>query len=126
MAAAKDQLLDAIRSLMAAHSPPLHALVVPSEDAHQVRPYLTLPPPPPPSRGGGGDLRPGSACMGWLMVLLGSIRLSRGLTVAVDCLCVLAERVRVGAGQAAGVHLRVHWERWCVLNSSLNCPSLFL
>lgn len=54
MAAAKDQLLDAIRSLMAAHSPPLHALVVPSEDAHQVRPYLTLPPPPPPSRGGGG------------------------------------------------------------------------
>ncbi|CAN6381430.1 unnamed protein product [Urochloa humidicola] len=35
MAAARDQLLDAIRSLMAAHSPPLHALVVPSEDAHQ-------------------------------------------------------------------------------------------
>lgn len=56
MAAAKDQLLDAIRSLMAAHSPPLHALVVPSEDAHQVRPYLTLPPPPPPSRGGGGAI----------------------------------------------------------------------
>ncbi|KAJ3673127.1 hypothetical protein LUZ60_006501 [Juncus effusus] len=27
--------LDAIRSLMAAHSPPLHALVVPSEDYHQ-------------------------------------------------------------------------------------------
>ncbi|CAL4980922.1 unnamed protein product [Urochloa decumbens] len=35
MAAARDQLLDAIRALMAAHSPPLHALVVPSEDAHQ-------------------------------------------------------------------------------------------
>ncbi|CAO2149136.1 unnamed protein product [Urochloa humidicola] len=35
MAEARDQLLDAIRTLMAAHSPPLHALVVPSEDAHQ-------------------------------------------------------------------------------------------
>nr|CAB3503862.1 unnamed protein product [Digitaria exilis] len=35
MAAAKDQLLDAIRARMAAHAPPLHALVVPSEDAHQ-------------------------------------------------------------------------------------------
>ncbi|CAO2144341.1 unnamed protein product [Urochloa humidicola] len=35
MAEARDQLLDAIRALMAAHSPPLHALVVPSEDAHQ-------------------------------------------------------------------------------------------
>ncbi|CAN6372269.1 unnamed protein product [Urochloa humidicola] len=35
MAEARDQLLDTIRALMAAHSPPLHALVVPSEDAHQ-------------------------------------------------------------------------------------------
>ncbi|RLM69221.1 putative Xaa-Pro aminopeptidase P [Panicum miliaceum] len=35
MAAARDQLLDAIRALMAAQSPPLDALVVPSEDAHQ-------------------------------------------------------------------------------------------
>jgi len=35
MAPARDEHLDAIRALMAAHSPPLHALVVPSEDAHQ-------------------------------------------------------------------------------------------
>jgi len=35
MAAARDQLLDVIRGLMAGQSPPLHALVVPSEDAHQ-------------------------------------------------------------------------------------------
>nr|CAB3489946.1 unnamed protein product [Digitaria exilis] len=35
MAAARDELLDAIRARMAAHEPPLHALVVPSEDAHQ-------------------------------------------------------------------------------------------
>uniref|UniRef100_A0A0E0BJX0 Peptidase M24 domain-containing protein n=1 Tax=Oryza glumipatula TaxID=40148 RepID=A0A0E0BJX0_9ORYZ len=34
-AAARDALLDELRALMAAHSPPLHALVVPSEDAHQ-------------------------------------------------------------------------------------------
>ncbi|TVU24689.1 hypothetical protein EJB05_27141, partial [Eragrostis curvula] len=34
-AAAKDEHLDALRALMAAHSPPLHAVVVPSEDAHQ-------------------------------------------------------------------------------------------
>ncbi|XP_062182262.1 aminopeptidase P1-like [Phragmites australis] len=34
-AAARDEHLDAIRALMAAHSPPLHALLVPSEDAHQ-------------------------------------------------------------------------------------------
>jgi Xaa-Pro aminopeptidase len=33
---ARDENLDALRELMAAHSPPLHALVVPSEDAHQV------------------------------------------------------------------------------------------
>ncbi|KAK3119031.1 hypothetical protein QOZ80_9BG0712620 [Eleusine coracana subsp. coracana] len=33
--AARDENLDALRALMAAHSPPLHALVVPSEDAHQ-------------------------------------------------------------------------------------------
>jgi hypothetical protein len=32
-ASARDENLDA---LMAAHSPPLHALIVPSEDAHQV------------------------------------------------------------------------------------------
>ena len=37
MAPARDEHLDAIRARMAAHSPPLHALVVPSEDAHQVR-----------------------------------------------------------------------------------------
>lgn len=36
-AASRDENLDALRALMAAHSPPLHALVVPSEDAHQVR-----------------------------------------------------------------------------------------
>ncbi|CAD6256859.1 unnamed protein product [Miscanthus lutarioriparius] len=35
MAPARDEHLDAIRARMAAHSPPLHALVVPSEDAHQ-------------------------------------------------------------------------------------------
>uniref|UniRef100_A0A0D9XSR1 Xaa-Pro aminopeptidase n=1 Tax=Leersia perrieri TaxID=77586 RepID=A0A0D9XSR1_9ORYZ len=34
-AAAGDAHLDQLRALMAAHSPPLHALVVPSEDAHQ-------------------------------------------------------------------------------------------
>ena len=28
--------LSALRSLMASHSPPLHALIVPSEDYHQV------------------------------------------------------------------------------------------
>lgn len=33
--------LDALRSLMAAHSPPLHALVVPSEDNHQVLFFLS-------------------------------------------------------------------------------------
>jgi hypothetical protein len=43
-AAGRDALLDELRALMAAHSPPLHALVVPSEDAHQVRPR-PLPPP---------------------------------------------------------------------------------
>jgi Xaa-Pro aminopeptidase len=37
MASARDEHLDGIRALMAAHSPPLHGLVVPSEDAHQVR-----------------------------------------------------------------------------------------
>jgi Xaa-Pro aminopeptidase len=35
-AAARDQHLDELRALMAAHSPPIHALLVPSEDAHQV------------------------------------------------------------------------------------------
>ena len=35
-AAARDQHLDELRALMAAHSPPIHALIVPSEDAHQV------------------------------------------------------------------------------------------
>ncbi|ONM26806.1 aminopeptidase P1 [Zea mays] len=35
MASARDEHLDGIRALMAAHSPPLHGLVVPSEDAHQ-------------------------------------------------------------------------------------------
>lgn len=35
-AAGRNALLDELRALMAAHSPPLHALVVPSEDAHQV------------------------------------------------------------------------------------------
>jgi hypothetical protein len=35
-ASARDENLDALRALMAAHSPPLHALIVPSEDAHQV------------------------------------------------------------------------------------------
>ncbi|EEE66177.1 aminopeptidase P1 [Oryza sativa Japonica Group] len=34
-AAGRDALLDELRALMAAHSPSLHALVVPSEDAHQ-------------------------------------------------------------------------------------------
>ncbi|KAK1665184.1 hypothetical protein QYE76_053343 [Lolium multiflorum] len=34
-AAARDQHLDELRALMAAHSPPIHALLVPSEDAHQ-------------------------------------------------------------------------------------------
>lgn len=34
-AAVRDQHLDDLRALMAAHSPPLHALLVPSEDAHQ-------------------------------------------------------------------------------------------
>ncbi|KQJ88315.1 probable Xaa-Pro aminopeptidase P [Brachypodium distachyon] len=34
-AAARDQHLDELRALMAAHSPPIHALIVPSEDAHQ-------------------------------------------------------------------------------------------
>ncbi|KAL6654141.1 hypothetical protein ACP70R_007606 [Stipagrostis hirtigluma subsp. patula] len=33
--AARDEHLDALRALMAAHSPPLHALLIPSEDAHQ-------------------------------------------------------------------------------------------
>uniref|UniRef100_A0ACD5WWP4 Uncharacterized protein n=2 Tax=Avena sativa TaxID=4498 RepID=A0ACD5WWP4_AVESA len=33
--AARDQHLDEIRALMAAHSPSIHALLVPSEDAHQ-------------------------------------------------------------------------------------------
>jgi hypothetical protein len=35
-AAARDKQLDELRALMAAHSPPIHALLVPSEDAHQV------------------------------------------------------------------------------------------
>ena len=43
MAPVRDEHLDAIRARMAAHSPPLHALVVPSEDAHQVR-AAPLPP----------------------------------------------------------------------------------
>uniref|UniRef100_A0A0E0J2Q5 Aminopeptidase P N-terminal domain-containing protein n=1 Tax=Oryza nivara TaxID=4536 RepID=A0A0E0J2Q5_ORYNI len=34
-AAGRNALLDELRALMAAHSPPLHALVVPSDDAHQ-------------------------------------------------------------------------------------------
>ncbi|CAM0873755.1 unnamed protein product [Alopecurus aequalis] len=34
-AAARDQHLDELRALMEAHSPPIHALLVPSEDAHQ-------------------------------------------------------------------------------------------
>ncbi|KAL5204835.1 hypothetical protein ABZP36_009706 [Zizania latifolia] len=34
-AAARDAFLDELRALMAAHTPPLHALLVPSEDAHQ-------------------------------------------------------------------------------------------
>lgn len=43
--------LDALRALMASHSPPLDALVVPSEDNHQVlRP--SLPRVPPLDRGG--------------------------------------------------------------------------
>jgi hypothetical protein len=36
--------LDALRALMDAHLPPLHAVVVPSEDAHQVRLLLSCPP----------------------------------------------------------------------------------
>ncbi len=35
--------LDALRALMDAHLPPLHAVVVPSEDAHQVRLLLSCP-----------------------------------------------------------------------------------
>ena len=58
MAPARDEHLDAIRARMAAHSPPLHALVVPSEDAHQVR---AAPLPPRADRGWIGSLFLGSA-----------------------------------------------------------------
>ncbi|KAI4995781.1 hypothetical protein ZWY2020_037869 [Hordeum vulgare] len=34
-AAARNQHLDELRALMASHSPPIHALLIPSEDAHQ-------------------------------------------------------------------------------------------
>ncbi|KAL5204951.1 hypothetical protein ABZP36_009822 [Zizania latifolia] len=34
-AASRDAPMDELRALMAAHTPPLHALLVPSEDAHQ-------------------------------------------------------------------------------------------
>lgn len=37
-----EDTLASLRSLMASHSPPLHALVVPSEDYHQVSLSLSL------------------------------------------------------------------------------------
>ena len=71
MAAARDQLLDVIRGLMAGQSPPLHALVVPSEDAHQVRAAPLL----PPAQMGGDRISGCSPGLGFR-----SIGSSRGLT----------------------------------------------
>ena len=39
---AEEDKLASLRSLMASHSPPLHALVVPSEDYHQVSSFQFL------------------------------------------------------------------------------------
>ena len=65
MAAARDQLLDAIRGLMAVQTPPLHALIVPSEDAHQVR---CAPLPHPPAQIGGDRISRWGRLLGGLRV----------------------------------------------------------
>ena len=87
MAPARDEHLDAIRALMAAHSPPLHALVVPSEDAHQVRAvprHATAPPPPAQIGGGIGSPVWVSAglALGFCFLMIGSFF---GLTIDGGC-----------------------------------------
>ena len=90
----------ALRALMLSHSPPLDALVVPSEDYHQVEHTSTF-------------------WFGyWFMYLsvyhaqLTGWSIFRWYDFDVDCITWLAERIRIREGQTARIRVWFHRKRW--------------